>query len=55
MVDQRIKFTSAVECKAKAASLRTVSAHAHNPESKARMIEMALYWDARAAEHGIDL
>ena len=41
-------FNTAPECRAKAASLRTVSVHAHNPVSKAKILAMALDWDARA-------
>jgi hypothetical protein len=54
MGNNRLKFTCAAECKAKAASLRTVSTHSHNPATKAKMLSMALQWDARAAEFEID-
>jgi hypothetical protein len=48
MVTKKIPLMIASECRAKAASLRTISAYAHNPASKARMLEMALKWDAHA-------
>jgi hypothetical protein len=41
-------FTTATECRAKAASLRTISEHAHKPGTRERMLEMALEWDAQA-------
>jgi hypothetical protein len=31
--------------------MRTISAHALNPTSKARLLAMASEWDARAAAH----
>jgi hypothetical protein len=44
------KNRSADECRAKASALRTISAHAHNPDAKSKMLAMALAWDARADE-----
>jgi hypothetical protein len=41
-------FTTGPECRAKAASLRTMSDHAHTPGARERMLDMALEWDARA-------
>jgi hypothetical protein len=42
-------FNTAHECRAKATSLRTMSAYAQRPASKAKMLTMALEWDDRAA------
>jgi hypothetical protein len=41
-------FTTAPECRAKAASLRTMSEHAHKPGARQRMLDMALNWDVQA-------
>ena len=41
-------FKTASEFRAQASSLRTISAHAINPLSKARILGMALEWDAKA-------
>jgi hypothetical protein len=41
-------FNTGAECRAKAASLRTISVHAQSPLAKARLLDMALEWDGRA-------
>jgi hypothetical protein len=41
-------FTTGPECRAKAASLRTISIYAQSPRAKARLLDMALEWDGRA-------
>lgn len=42
---------TAYECRAKATSLRTVSAYVQSPASKAKMLTMALEWEDRAAAY----
>jgi hypothetical protein len=44
-------FNTAAECRAKAASLRTMSAYAQSSASKAKMLTMAVEWDDRAAAY----
>jgi hypothetical protein len=41
-------FKTGPECRAKAASLRTISVYAQSPLAKARLLNMALEWDGRA-------
>jgi hypothetical protein len=41
-------FNTGPECRAKAASLRTISVYAQSPLAKARLLNMALEWDGRA-------
>ena len=41
-------FNTGAECRAKATSLRTISAYAQSPLAKARLLNMALEWDGRA-------
>ncbi len=43
-------FTTAPECRAKAASLRTISQYALNPVSKERLLGLALDWDNKASK-----
>ena len=41
-------FGTAPECRAKAASLRTMSTFVQTPELKAKMLGMAMEWESRA-------
>jgi hypothetical protein len=41
-------LSTSAECRAKATSLRTISAYAQSPMAKARLLDMALEWDGRA-------
>jgi hypothetical protein len=42
------KFANGPGCRAKARALRTIAEQVANPRSKARMLDMACAWDARA-------
>jgi hypothetical protein len=44
-------FNTAPECRAKAASLRTMAAYAQTPASKEKMLTLASEWDDRAAAY----
>jgi hypothetical protein len=48
MKKQIYLFNTGAECRAKAASLRTISVYAQSPMAKAKLLDMAREWDGRA-------